>query len=202
MRAGSVGEDTGGDTVKETKKNAARLRRKGEGMEIYIYGLILAAYLVLWFVSRGSEGKGAGRIAEYLYERGRAWGQKIGGGLLRESGVRRDLSLLYPYGRLQGEEKKFCVGRIRIALLIILAGDILAVAGYAAAEGNMLLRDGELIREEIGGEDRSTELEAQVVQKEEGGDISKGHQGGGGRRGHQQGPSGGLQAGGPFEKVQ
>ena len=146
-------------------------------MEIYIYGLILAAYLVLWFVSRGSEGKGAGRIAEYLYERGRAWGQKIGGGLLRESGVRRDLSLLYPYGRLQGEEKKFCVGRIRIALLIILAGDILAVAGYAAAEGNMLLRDGELIREEIGGEDRSTELEAYVVQKAEGGDISKVHQG-------------------------
>ena len=146
-------------------------------MEIYIYGLILAAYLVLWFVSRGSEGKGAGRIAEYLYERGRAWGQKIGGGLLRESGVRRDLSLLYPYGRLQGEEKKFCVGRIRIALLIILAGDILAVAGYAAAEGNMLLRDGELIREEIGGEDRSTELEAYVVQEAEGGDISKVHQG-------------------------
>ena len=146
-------------------------------MEIYIYGLILAAYLVLWFVSRGSEGKGAGRIAEYLYERWRAWGQKIGGGLLRESGVRRDLSLLYPYGRLQGEEKKFCVGRIRIALLIILAGDILAVAGYAAAEGNMLLRDGELIREEIGGEDRSTELEAYVVQEAEGGDISKVHQG-------------------------
>ena len=203
VRTGSVGEDTGGDTVNETKKNAARLRRKGEGMEIYIYGLILAAYLVLWFVSRGSEGKGAGRIAEYLYERGRAWwfvsrgsegkgagriaeylyergrawGQKIGGGLLRESGVRRDLSLLYPYGRLQGEEKKFCVGRIRIALLIILAGDILAVAGYAAAEGNMLLRDGELIREEIGGEDRSTELEAYVVQEAEGGDISKVHQG-------------------------
>ena len=146
-------------------------------MEIYIYGLILAAYLVLWFVSRGCEGNGIGRIAEYLYGRGRAWGQKIGGGLLRESGVRRDLSLLYPYGRLQGEEKKFCVGRIRVALLIILAGDILAVAGYAASEGNMLLRDGELIREEIGGEDRSTELEAYVVKETESGDVTRVRQG-------------------------
>ena len=178
MRACSVGKDFIGDTVTESGKE----RREGAGrekeMEIYIYGLILTGYLVLWFVSRGSEGKGIGRIAEYLYERGRVWGQKIGrGGLLRESGVRRDLSLLYPYGRLQGEEKSFCVGRIRLALLIFLAGDILAVAGYAAAEGNMLLRDGGLIREEIGGEDRSTELEAYVVQEAEGGDVMRVHQG-------------------------
>ena len=178
MRACSVGKDFVGDTVTESGKERRESAGREKEMEIYIYGLILTGYLVLWFVSRGSEGKGIGRIAEYLYERGRVWGQKIGrGGLLRESGVRRDLSLLYPYGRLQGEEKSFCVGRIRLALLIFLAGDILAVAGYAAAEGNMLLRDGGLIREEIGGEDRSTELEAYVVQEAEGGDVMRVHQG-------------------------
>ena len=138
-------------------------------MEIYIYGLILAGYLVLWFVSGNSEGTGAGRMAEYLYVKGRALGQKISGrGLFQESGIRRDLSVLYPFGRLEGEEKRFYVERIRLVLLIILAGDILAVAGYAAAEGTMLLKDGGLVREEIGGEDRSTELDAYIVQKADG----------------------------------
>ena len=144
-------------------------------MEVYIYGLILAGYLVLWFVSRNSEGRGIGRIAQFLYERGRSGGRRIfRGGFFEESAVRRDLALLYPYGRLEGEEKRFYVGRIRTALMILLAGDILAVAGYAAAEGNMLLQGGGLVREEIGGEDRSTELEAYIVQEEEAGSTGEG----------------------------
>ena len=144
-------------------------------MEIYIYGLILAGYLVLWFASAGSEGRGIGRIAQFLYERGRNWGRRIfRGGFFEESAVRRDLALLYPYGRLEGEEKRFYVGRIRTALMILLAGDILAIAGYAAAEGNMLLQGAGLMREEIGGEDRSTDLEAYIVQGEETGSTEKG----------------------------
>ena len=174
MCAGFIGEDPCGDAVNRIWRSGA-LARKGEEMEVYIYGLILAGYLVLWFVSRNSEGRGIGRIAQFLYERGRSGGRRIfRGGFFEESAVRRDLALLYPYGRLEGEEKRFYVGRIRTALMILLAGDILAVAGYAAAEGNMLLQGGGLVREEIGGEDRSTELEAYIVQEEEAGSTGEG----------------------------
>ena len=137
-------------------------------MEIYVYGLILAGYLVLWFASRDCEGRGITRMADFLYTRGRVWRQKIKwGGLFQDDAVRRDLSLLYPYGRLEGEERQFYVERIRMVLMILLAGDILAAAGYAAAGGNMLLREGGLVREEIGGEDRSTELDAYIVEAPE-----------------------------------
>ena len=135
-------------------------------MEIYIYSLILAAYPVLWFLSREEEGVGMTGMAEFLYTRGRELGQKIKGrGIFRESGIRRDLSVLYPYGKLEREERHFYVERIRIVLMIILAGDILAAAGYAAAGGRMLLGEGGLVREEIGGEDRSTQLDAYIVQE-------------------------------------
>ena len=133
-------------------------------MEIYIYSMILAGYAVLWFLSREAEGTGTTRMAGFLYERGRELGQKIREkGMFRESGIRRDLSVLYPYGRLEREEKHFYVERIRLVLMIILVGDILAAAGYAAAEGAMLLEGGGLVREEIGGEDRSTQLDAYIV---------------------------------------
>ena len=152
-------------------------------MEIYIYSLILALYPVLWFLSREEEGSGMTGMAEFLYTRGRKLGQKIKGrGIFRESGIRRDLSLLYPYGRLEREERHFYVERIRIVLMIILAGDILAAAGYAAAEGRMLLGDGGLAREEIGGEDRSTQLDAYIVQ-ESGDGTEKGEYKGTGEEG-------------------
>ena len=152
-------------------------------MEIYIYSLILALYPVLWFLSREEEGSGLTGMAEFLYARGRKLGQKIKGrGIFRESGIRRDLSLLYPYGRLEREERHFYVERIRIVLMIILAGDILAAAGYAAAEGRMLLGDGGLAREEIGGEDRSTQLDAYIVQ-ESGDGTEKGEYKGTGEEG-------------------
>ena len=61
-------------------------------MEIYIYGLILAGYLVLWFASRDCEGRGITRMADFLYTRGRVWRQKIKwGGLFQDDAVRRDL---------------------------------------------------------------------------------------------------------------
>ena len=91
-------------------------------MEIYVYGLILAGYLVLWFVSRDGEGTGIGRMAEFLYRKGKAAWRRFGWKrTFEEDTVRRDLVLLYPYGRLEGEEKKFCVERIRLALLISAA---------------------------------------------------------------------------------
>ena len=48
-------------------------------MEIYIYGLILAAYLVLWFVSRGCEGKGIGSrfLQEYIIPHAREAGGEV-----------------------------------------------------------------------------------------------------------------------------
>ena len=137
-------------------------------MEIYIYSLILAGYALLYFLSRDAEGTGMTRMAVFLYEKGRALGQKSKGrNVFHESGIRRDLSVLYPYGKLEGEERRFYVERIRIALMILLVGDILAAAGYAAAEGSMLLQGGGLVREEIGGEDRSTQLDAYIVQRAE-----------------------------------
>ena len=148
-----------------TKK--ARRRRKGAGMEIYGYALILAGYLVLAVCSRDGGMPGFRKMAQFLYRRGRELRQKITG--RRNPGsdaVRRDLLLLYPFGRAEGEEEKFHVGRIRTALLVILAGDILAMASYAAAGRNMLLTGENLLaREEIGGEDRSTELEAYILQE-------------------------------------
>ena len=142
-------------------------------MEIYIYSLILAGYALLYFLSRDAEGTGMTRMAVFLYEKGRALGQNSKGrNVFHESGIRRDLAVLYPYGKLEGEERRFYVERIRIALMILLVGDILAAAGYAAAEGSMLLQGGGLVREEIGGEDRSTQLDAYIVQRAENGERS------------------------------
>lgn len=134
-------------------------------MEIYIYGLILAGYLVLGFISRKDGGISTEKMAEYIYRKGKELGKKGGGArLFEDDTVRRDLALLCPFDRTQREADRFYVGRIRIVLLILLAGDILAAASYAAAEGSLLLRDGSrLIREEIGGEDRNTELEAYMI---------------------------------------
>ena len=106
------------------------MAREEERVEIYIYSMILAGYAVLWFLSREAEGTGTTRMAGFLYERGRELGQKIREkGMFRESGIRRDLSVLYPYGRLEREEKHFYVERIRIVLMNILDGDILANHG-------------------------------------------------------------------------
>ena len=137
-------------------------------MEIYIYGLIAAGYLILAFVSRNGAKIGTRKMAEYLYRKGKELGRITKRrGTYREGGVRRDLALLYPFGQLQKEEKRFYIERIRIVLLIVLAGDLLAAANYAAAGGNMLLTDSnELVRDEIGGEDRSTQVDAYILDKE------------------------------------
>ena len=137
-------------------------------MEIYIYGLIAAGYLILAFVSRDGAKIGTRKMAEYLYRKGKGLGRIAKRrGTYREGGVRRDLALLYPFGQLRKEEKRFYIERIRIVLLIILAGDLLAAANYAAAGGNMLLTDSnELVRDEIGGEDRSTQVDVYILEKE------------------------------------
>ena len=131
-------------------------------MEIYIYCIILMGYLALLFLSRGSEGAGLSKIARYLYRRGRKPGQKSKRlSLFKESGVRRDIALLYPFGRTGEEEERFYTERIRLVLMILLSGTILAAAVYIAAGGRLLLTEGNrLAREEIGGEDRSTQVDA------------------------------------------
>ena len=136
-------------------------------MEIYIYGLIAAGYLILAFVSRDGAKIGTRKMAEYLYRKGKGLGRIAKRrGTYREGGVRRDLALLYPFGQTKREEERFYTERIRIVLMILLAGDILAIASYAAAGRSLLMTEqGELIRDQVGGEDRVTELEASVQAK-------------------------------------
>lgn len=130
-------------------------------MEIYVYGLILIGYLVLGFLSREEGGRLDERMARYIRRKTQAWRRmKKGIRISDESAVRREMSILKPLDRTQNRVEQFYVERIRIVLLIILAGDILAAACYAAAGQNMLLREGSrLVRDEIGGVDRTTELE-------------------------------------------
>ena len=137
-------------------------------MEIYFYVLIAAGYLILGFISADGGLPGIGKMAAFIYEKtkGIRAGSKAGriGG---ESGLRRDLTILYPFGRTQQEERRFYIERIRLVLLIILAGDLLAVAGYASAGMDQLLTEhNKLVRDEIGGEDRSTQVEVSVLPKE------------------------------------
>lgn len=131
-------------------------------MEIYIYCLVLIGFLALGFISREGGGIRSEKMARYLYRKGKKLGQKSGRlQFFEESRIRREIALLYPFGRTQEEEEQFHVERIRLVLLILLAGAVLAAASYAAAGANLLLREGNiLVREEIGGEDRSTELSA------------------------------------------
>ena len=130
-------------------------------MEIYVYGLIFVAYLVLGFLSGEESGRTDERMARYIRRKTQEWGRrKKGIRISDESAVRREMSLLKPLDRTQNRVEQFYVERIRIVLLIILAGDILAAASYAAAGRNMLLREGSrLVRDGIGGEDQNTELE-------------------------------------------
>ena len=134
-------------------------------MEIYIYSLILAGYLTLGFLSRNTEGTGFSKMAGYLYRAGMKFSQKSRRlSFFKESGIRRDIALLYPFGRTKEETERFYTERIRLVLMIVLAGTVLAAAGYAAAGGRLLMTgENELAREEIGGEDRSTEVEAYLV---------------------------------------
>ena len=106
-------------------------------------------------------------MAEYLYRKGNQIGQKSKRlHFFKESGVRRDIALLYPFGRTEQEEERFYIERVRLVLMILLTGTILAAAGYAAAGGKLLLTDGNrLVREELGGEDRSTEVDAYLLTK-------------------------------------
>ena len=145
-------------------------------MEIYIYCLVLTGYLVLGFISREGGGIRSEKMARYLYRKGKKLGQKSKRLQLFEgTRIRREIALLYPFGRTQEEEEQFHVERIRLVLLILLAGSLLAAASYAAAGANLLLREGRaLVREEIGGEDRSTELSAYLWRSGERGSCGRG----------------------------
>ena len=134
---------------------------------VYIYGLVIAGYLVLGFISRGDGMPGFYKMAAFICQKaGRTGIGKNAGRIPNESVVRRDLAILYPFGQTKREEERFYTERIRIVLMILLAGDILAIASYAAAGRSLLMTEqGELIRDQVGGEDRVTELEASVQDK-------------------------------------
>ena len=133
-------------------------------MEIYVYGLILAGYLVLGFLSREERGDPAEKMARYVYRKAMERTRSKKGILMSDEGtVRREISLLRPLDKTQSYLEQFYVERIRVMLLIFFAGNLLAAASYAAAGQNMLLREGDrLTREEIDGEDRNAELEVYV----------------------------------------
>ena len=138
-------------------------------MEIYVYGLFLTGYLTLGFLSREESGGLFEKMARYIrrktQERSR---RKKRIRISDESAVRREISLLKPLDRTQTGVEQFYVERIRLVLLIFLAGDILAAASYAAAGSNMLLKEeNRLVREGIGGEDKNTELEVYLEPERE-----------------------------------
>ena len=138
-------------------------------MEIYVYGLFLTGYLILGFLSREESGGLFEKMARYIrrktQERSR---RKKRIRISDESAVRREISLLKPLDRTQTGVEQFYVERIRLVLLIFLAGDILAAASYAAAGSNMLLKEeNRLVREGIGGEDKNTELEVYLEPERE-----------------------------------
>ena len=76
-------------------------------MEIYFYVLIAAVYLILGFVSADGGLPGIGKMASFIYEKtgGILRGRKAGR-FLRENGLRRDLAILYPFGRTQQEARR------------------------------------------------------------------------------------------------
>ena len=126
---------------------------------VYIYGLVIAGYLVLGFISRGDGMPGFYKMAAFICQKaGRTGIGKNAGRIPNESIVRRDLAILYPFGQTKREEERFYTERIRIVLMILLAGDILAIASYAAAGRSLLMTEqGELIRDQVGGEDRAVQ---------------------------------------------
>ena len=81
-------------------------------MEIYFYVLIAAVYLILGFVSADGGLPGIGKMASFIYEKtgGILRGRKAGR-FLRENGLRRDLAILYPFGRTQQEARRFYIER-------------------------------------------------------------------------------------------
>ncbi len=131
-------------------------------MEIYIYGLILTAFIALAFLSRNEEGENVwDRMAGMPERLTRQLGRKFWRGpLAGENTVRADLAVLYPSGKLKGQEERFGRDRMKKALLIILAGDLLAIASYAASGQSLRLTDGyNLRREAVGEGEAEVELE-------------------------------------------
>ena len=141
-------------------------------MEIYIYGAVLLIYPVLVFVSRrGAESGVLERMAGFIARAGYRVRRRIQlPGIMGENTIRSDLAILYPSGRLKGQEEQFAISRVKLVLLIILAGDVLAIASYVASGQQILLTDGYYLRREaVGEEDAEAELELYVTEDTEGG---------------------------------
>ena len=146
-------------------------------MQIYVYGAVIVLYLLLLLLAarsrrRAAEEKqglfdAAAALLYRLYEKGRRHRMPD---LLQQEQVRRDLAALHPGPDLKKREEQCHAGRLKLLLCVILAGDLLAAASYAAAglEARMD-RSGNVVREEVGGEDVQMSLTARFPEAEEDG---------------------------------
>ncbi len=128
-------------------------------MEIYLYGGVLVIYMFLGFVSRNNREENKRWMyppARWVYEKICSPGRRS---FAEHSQVRRDLSVFSPAGKLQEQEQQFYIQRIRTVLCVIFAGNLLAIASFVARGSETILVDGgRLMREPIGGEDRTISL--------------------------------------------
>lgn len=139
-------------------------------MQIYIFGGIFVGFLILAFLAELRREPGTQRrdvfteMAVCIYRRYReirAAGRFPQ--LLGEDMVRGDLATLYPSKQFGPQEAKYHVKRIRIFLLVIFAGNLIAAASYAAADRDLILRDNNVLpRDAAGGEDRKVDLQAEI----------------------------------------
>lgn len=151
-------------------------------MQIYVYGGILMGFLVFAFLAgkeKSYEKYGKDPFTKMAgclyrsYRRLRAAGRFPQ--LLGEDAVRGDLASLYPSGQFAPQETKYHIRRLRIFLLVIFAGDLLAAASYIAADSNMILQNNtDLPRDVAGGEDREVELQAEIISDETAEPVAQG----------------------------
>lgn len=145
-------------------------------MQIYVYFAVLFLYVLLFFLAFRKKGRsGAGirafglSAAAWLYDLYLSARCGKMPEILQEGRVRRDLDALYPGRRPEEGEVSCQIRWIRRSLLVVLAGDLLAIAAFAAGGMTMHLQeDGSLLREEQGGEDLTISLTAK--DREEGGE--------------------------------
>ena len=143
-------------------------------MQIYLYFAVLFLYGLLFLISSGKKGRSGKGIdsfgmpaAAWLYERYLGARHRRFPELLQEGRVRRDLDALYPGRRPEEGEASCQVRWIRRSLLVLLAGDLLAIAAFTAGGVSPHLQEGgSLLREEQGGEDLTISLTARGQEEE------------------------------------
>lgn len=130
---------------------------------IILYILIFIVFIVLFCLARR---RGIG-IPEYLYEAGRKKG------MFGQKGIQENISLLQPDsgGRAEREReyaRQFYIGKIKLLLLMLLAGNIFAVCLFLGSNTGDVLQEGKYINRNTYGQG-STKMRLQAEIEEEGG---------------------------------